>query len=308
MSFFESRRLKAETAEAARQEQVRLDQVERQKHQALDDQKIAWVRETSNADLLDVFAKFDESIRGVTQDITQHVPESRSAFAQTLDAFQQIHRYWFEIDRNRITDEQAKKLFYAIHIELPVAISSYVTYALKYSISSAWDHNASSKFAAVFTTLAAIRNDQVTSFQADSFVTIAQNVNEVTSKFPTLSTSNSIVMNTLTRVNELWEQASARKNSVEDEYFLEQVASAYIPDSWRLFQTFRFAPESSQATAEKLFLDQLALIETHLVRMLSTAMEQNLMAMRSQLGFLEARVGVPEPEPSQLSLVARDER
>jgi hypothetical protein len=302
MSFFEARRLKAEAAEAARQEQVRLEEVEQQRHRTLDNQKITWVRETSNVDLLDVFAKFDESIRGVTQDITQHDEESRSAFARTLDAFQQIHRYWFEIDRNRITDEQAKKLFYAMHVELPAGISTYVTYALRYGLSYAWSHNASSKFAAVFTTLADIRNDQVTSFQANSFVPVAQNSNEVTLKFPTLSTSNSVVMSTLTRVNELWEQASTRKNSVEDEYFLEQVASTYIPDSWRLFQTFRFAPEASQATAEKLFLEQLALIETHLVRMLSTAMEQNLMAMRSQLGFLEARVA--EPEPSQLTLEA----
>jgi hypothetical protein len=306
MSFFEARRLKAEAAEAAKQEKARLDGIKQQKQRDLAIQQITWMREVSNADLLDVFAKFDETIRGVTRDSARLSDLDKSDLADFLDAFGQIHRYWFEIDRNRVTNDQARMLFNIIQTHLPTMISSYAAAVVSGSIHDAWDKygfqgtKTSGKCQQILNALAPIRNSQITNFQAKSFVSVTQNTNEVTSKFPVFSTSNSAVMSTLARVNQLWEQASARKNNAEDEYFLEQVASTYIPDSWRLFQTFRFAPEASQATAEKLFLEQLALIESHLVRILSTVMEQNLMAMRSQLGFLEARVA--EPEPSQLSL------
>jgi hypothetical protein len=310
MSFFEARRLKAEAAEAANQEKVRLDGIKQQRQRDYVAQQITWMREAPNADLLDVFAKFDETIRGVTRDSTKLSDVDKTELAAFLDAFAQIHRYWFEIDRNRVTNEQAKTLFDIIHTRLPNMISSYAAAVVSNGIYDAWDKYSMSRSGAqtsrkcqqILNALAPIRDSQITNFQAKSFVPVTQNANEVTSKFPVFSTSNSAVMSTLARVNELWEQASTRKNNAEDEYFLEQVASTYIPDSWRLFQTFRFAPEASQATAEKLFLEQLALIESHLVRILSTVMEQNLMAMRSQLGFLEARVA--EPEPSQLTLEA----
>jgi hypothetical protein len=300
----------ADHYERAVEEAAKQQKAEEQRLHAIDQQKIEWVKNVSAAELLDVFAKLEFTTKNVTQNFDTLDTKDQAAWRKAVDVLTQIHHAWFEIDRHILNDEHALVLAQLIDEQLPQAITLYLSRSASATIHKAWDANSSyytnsaaRAFTKILNTVSTIRDTQITSFQLeDPTVVLEDEPEDKNLTFPNLATDNSTVMNTLTRVNELWKQAVSRKNSVEDEYFLEQVAHTYVPDSWRLFQTFRFAPEASQQVAESIFLEQLQLIENHLIHILSTAMTQNLMAMRSQLGFLEART--VKPAVSQLTLEA----
>lgn len=286
-----------------------LEQVEARKLEALQEaelqeRKSSWLKAASNAELLDTFSKLELTVKGVTQNVKNLGAEESEAWQKAQDGLAQIHRFWFDIDRNLLTEEQAVKMFDIINTQLPRHIGGYAADSLNLGMTRAWagyrDFGLSCRFNEILISISNIRNMQTAGLAVKNIPVSAGEV--VVIMFPKFSTDNKNISSTLFRTSELWRQASERKNSIEDEYFLEQVASSYLPEAWKLFETFRFAPDESKTAAEKIFMEQLGLIENHIVYILKNAMAQSLVAMRSQVGFLKVKTAIPEE--SSLTLKA----
>lgn len=303
MSWF---RRKTTMEPALTPEQLVVRETKKVEELELDLKKIFWLKTVSNSELLDAFSNFESTVRNVTQDPEYLHFEERVVWRRALDAFSQIHRFWFDIDRNLVDDQQALLMFDMVNELIPQSVSSYASSSVTSGLERAWDyHGGHSKagmaynFEQIFIWISQIRNSQMTSFAFQNIPPAMSN--EIT--FPSPSSDNKQVTATLFRISELWKQASSRKNSIEDEYFLEQVATSYIPEAWKLFDTFRFAPDESKTIAAEILMEQLALIEHHIVHILKQSLEQSLVAMRSQVGFLKVKTATPEISSLRLNMI-----
>lgn len=249
-------------------------------------QQVQWMRSQTTADFIELFNSLEVQVKSVTQDSSELGDQNKYSYRSAIDAWAQIRRTFFEIDKVLLNESQLISLYELLSDRIPSTISNFQTRAITNGIHGAWYYyDCKETFSQAFDLLVSILNSQIGLVRSTepNLEVINNNV------FPAYDITHSNIAEPLARIRKLWTQASEKNNTVENEYFLEQVVSSYLPEAYRLYSTFQLAPEELQQSAAKIFIEQLELIERHLVHILRTYMEQNLVAMQNHMDFLKQK-------------------
>jgi hypothetical protein len=98
----------------------------------------------------------------------------------------------------------------------------------------------------------------------------------------------------LQRLKTSWEKANASKNTVENEYFLEQVIQAYIPEAWKMFDSLKLSSDEVQKAAEEEILEQFKLLTDHIDGMVAIHETNTVNQMKIQTEFLRTKTADKE--------------
>lgn len=288
MSWLVSKRKKREAEEEASSSKL------------LNDKKVKWVKEASQLDLIAKFNAFHLNLKGTFREVSLEGSELDS-FLKVLDAMNQIRTLWFRIDRNCLSYDEGVLMFDIVNTGIPQSISNFQFNVIRYNtVEDAWSgfYGSMYDFSAIVKSLTLIEREQ----SAQGFFSTTRTAAEGLD-FPIMDDIDGEVSRSLTRLKNLWKQATKGSTSIEDEFFLEQMVESYLPESYQMYNTFMNAPENLQASAQQLFLEQLSLMENRLVSILKIGMEQNLTAMQNQVDFLKQRTEtVSSRQDSQLKL------
>ena len=240
-----------------------------------------------------------EFFEGMKQDLKE-IYESDSYAENVVGELELIQTTLFRIDLNLLTPLQARTVYSSLFTELPELVSSYRnrTRAAQY----AWDawRWVNPRLGWIFQSLNNIKAANVIEALNSPQLAITSNPPLSFSKY---KSENQKINDTLTRIEELWTKANSKGNTVEDEYFLEQTITSYLPEAWDFYRTFQNTTADSLKEVDSILLEQLKLIEAHLASILKKSMELNLSAMKVQLEFLKGKTeSTVQVEEQQLTL------
>ena len=108
------------------------------------------------------------------------------------------------------------------------------------------------------------------------------------------------------RVAELavaWQARSGQELSIEDRYFVEALATSYLPESISLFGSLCKDP-TLVPQAEEMFSQQIKLLRERLLTIEDLTAKRQLQAMAVHSAFLQERLR-PEPETAERLSIAR---
>lgn len=263
--------------------------------------KIAWVKTVKTESILEAFQGFQEDILS-TQEHVLHSHKSAGkkfmiSLSSTLEALQ---ANVLKIDRNLLNDQNAEYFFEIIQRELPWAISEYqkIVFGKEIYYPMVWESFSSIFLKTPLEKLGVMRTQQAT---MQALLDVDPAKKEI-KHFPKMSSNNQNVTASLQKVENLWSQNKTGKHSVEDEYFLEQTVTSYVPEAWRMFITFQNAPKEIQTKATEVFLKQMDLIQNQLYQILQRNMELNLSTMQAQFDFLEQKSNETENKSARDAL------
>ena len=250
--------------------------------------KIHWMRTVTNAELLEKFADFTLRL-----EVVPHEPVSVS--------FKQVKKAWFAVDRNLLTDDNALSMYEVLTVNISLAVVKYCANSVVSGLGAekAWsaqypenDDNPQKSFQKAYFALDKLfrTQDEAAILARNARPTLKKRINGFSNEFSNLDSELSLTAN---RLEKLWMQASANSNTVEDEYFLEQVKESYLPEAWELYKTVQFAPEAIKTQAQNVLLKQFDVIEKHILGILEVHLNYSIDAMRSQLRFLENKTVQP---------------
>lgn len=299
MSWFSSDT--KERKEIARQQEL-AQQAKIEKQKSIQRaQQVQWMRSKTATDFIELFNTFEQQVKSVVGEPSELEGDYKRTYRASLDGLAQIRKAFFEIDRGLLNEHQLISLYGLLSQVLPNAISNLQKHSIEGSIYRAWEYDGAKEyFSNAFTSLIAVRNSQI------GINPTVLPKTEITGDtvFPAYEIADSSITEPLARIGKLWRQASEKKNTVENEYFLEQVVSSYLPEAYRLYSTFQLAPAELQESAATIFVEQLELIERHLVHILRTYMEQNLVAMQNHMDFLKQKTLDSAEKPELLEIAA----
>jgi hypothetical protein len=263
-------------------------------------QQIEWIDSQATSDFIELFNNFEVQMKSVTQEPSGLTGIDKDSYRAATDSFAQIRKTFFEIDKSLLSEYQVVSLYEILSKTTPQIINQFQSSAIASGIHAAWSYagGARQPFANLLKSLAAMRTSQI-----GIIPTAASKLETLnTSNFPQYNVTDTAIAESLTRIGKLWTQASEKKNTIEDEYFLEQVVSSYLPEAYRLYNTFQLAPTELRLPAATIFIEQLELIERHLVHILRAYMEQNLVAMQNHMDFLKQKTLDSAEKPELLEI------
>jgi len=299
MSWFSSDT--KERKEIARQQEL-AQQAKIEKQKSIQRaQQVQWMRSKTAADFIELFSMLEQQVKSVVGEPSELEGDYKRSYRASLDGLTQIRKAFFEIDRGLLNEHQLASLYTLLSQVLPNAVSKLQQSAIEHTVHGAWEYyGVKASFSNAFTSFIAIRNSQI----GKNPITLPKTEVVGDTVFPAYEIADSSITEPLARIGKLWRQASEKKNTVENEYFLEQVVSSYLPEAYRLYSTFQLAPAELQESAATIFVEQLELIERHLVHILRTYMEQNLVAMQNHMDFLKQKTLDSAEKPELLEIAA----
>jgi len=276
--------------------QHNIEQLEEQaRRQAKTKQAVIWVKSSPRSVFYDIATGWKNKANSLVAKPKHLSDESKTGFRRYLDTVRLIADELLDIDRNLLSDKDAATVSIIVSERMPAALRSFTTRYLEYSVPHAWSNYSNTaevqRFSSIYDTLSSIHQAQL-SFSANlSPKFISADVGQ----FPDFHTDSANVDARINHVGLLWAEAKKSNRSLlsEEEYFLGQVATSYLPDALTLYNSFRYMDADFQAKAEQILLEQVDLIEKHLHTILKTDAKNRLGQMQSQMYFLEEKTKAP---------------
>lgn len=212
-----------------------------------------------------------------------------------------VKRIWIQIDKKKLTAEQAKTMYDCINVKLPDVLKTYVAgFYKKGRLQSAYaDTPCKTTFRTPKTVLSKIIEQMNDIKDSQKFPLVNLNgkssLNKTKGVFPKLDTNHPAISEKLLHLEELWSSASSKTNSAEDEYLLEEIASSYLPEAWKTYSTFKLADKEYSDQAEKIIIEQLSLFENRIQTILNASFAASLLALSAQTNFLKLKLEENEP-------------
>lgn len=295
----------------AQKQRIIQEEEEAQKAFALEQKRreASWLRNAEKIHVHDIFMNIREDLE--TAEAQQLTPENKKAHESAVALFDQVRNLWGMIDIQLASDENVSLMFDLIKQTLPEMVQEYLSragsnsalaaftletkvitgYSRDINTMSYYGDNAIYKYMHAFSTNLGEATKTLLKIKNDIF---AQTVYP-TMKPPASISSLSMLPLPLNdeegwsfihRIEALWAEARTRRNSMEDNYFLEQASSVYVPDAVKMYSTFKLASPEIQKSAREILIQQLGLIEDKLRLIVDKTMATNLDGMRAQLDFL----------------------
>lgn len=209
-----------------------------------------------------------------------------------------IEREWLAVDRSRLSLEDAHTLYEALQKTLPNIAGDYATMAAKSTMVAAMfgyhqEHRDNRDAHIIYPVEKRINHQVDVCFGVVSRIRqkqwksdYASSVPKADLVFPVSLQSNRAVKAAAVRLHKLWVAAGEKKLSVEDQYFVDQVAARYVPDAVKAVKAFSEESEIMQREARSIFLDQLSLMSSRLENIVAAKQEGSLQELRAQASFL----------------------
>jgi len=216
--------------------------------------------------------------------------------------FRKIIKEWRDIDITYVSNRNALKMFKMFYTTLPNVVDKFIK--VFYKTRSEYDAYYAVNYVIrdFIKLLEKIVNNQRGKKQKQITVALRANYlpqsisNSVViptsapKTFPTFLTADSGVEKMIMVLEQHWTSAMNQKNTVENEFFLEQVASTYLPDSFKLYESFTHAGDDMRNQAFKIFKQQIGLINNQIQTIIDSNVKQSLIELNNQTTFLESKV------------------
>lgn len=245
----------------------------------------------------ELYAAFDETKQFLNQG--QWVgTEQLNHETRLLPKVKVIEKEWLSVDRSQLSLEDAHKLYQMLRETLLDIAGDYKTMAGEHNMVAALygyyavDREKPDKVSIYppekriinrldncFKDVSSIRHKQ----WKDDY---ASTVPKVELNFPVSLQSNRAVKVAAVRLHKLWVAAGEKKLSVEDQYFVDQVAARYVPDAVKAVKAFTDSSEVMQREAQSILVDQLGLMSSRLESIVAAKQEGSLQELRAQASFL----------------------
>lgn len=253
-----------------------------------------WLKVTPISDISAIFASMVEEAAAVAKP-NKLDKDSKRCYEAVIDQIKSIGRLWMQIDTQTISDSHKIYMYNCLNssssIRLSPILMNYATNTARFSLVPAYENKLTDGTDSVKRRLGDIVGilHQIKRLQQVAFYSLEKPVRSTTLSFPKLSTDNRIIANRLSQLEELWALASDNKNSVEDEYILEEIVNSYLPEAWKMYSTFRLAKKEYRVQAEQIMVEQIRLLESKVQSVLDSSFKASLAALNAQTDFLRAR-------------------
>lgn len=234
-------------------------------------------------------------------------------YLAAIERFIFMKRLWLQMETDQLDDDACSFLYTAIFVSLPEAVALYQDVVFDTNHSYAYEVvervyktndkgryvydskgvivEISATHKGIYYTLTPII-EKLRDFKKAGSSTIVTTVPSQ-SGFPRLSSDDEILLGKLTNLEQLWLTATSSCRSVDDKYFVEQVISRYLPESWNLYTSFQQGSVDLQKQAHAVFCEQLDLLEAKLRDINDSFLRANLDAMQAQSEFLKEKILEP---------------
>lgn len=272
-----------------------------EKEQAERKRKLQWVKNFTAEQSIPAFDDFYNQLEQLCSRPELLEEQERNDYQKSLDGFNQIRIMWFKINVDQLEESEGVRLHDSYFAMLSI-IQKYKKKVMQSGFDFAWGHYGG--YASAFgDILEAFTNIHFSQDRRKIAMTTTSHPVSLTANFPLFVVTEPEVKSSLERLNKLWAQAHEKEVSVENEYFLEQMISSYLPEAYRLYDTFKFAPDTLRISAAKLFQEQIGLMEEHLIHILADYMQNNLNALQAQVTFLKEKTALSSTD-NRLELTA----
>jgi hypothetical protein len=252
-----------------------------------------WIQTVTISDATAIFAELLEEPKALVRNVDFLDTSSKSGYYAVIEKVEAIARMWNQIDKTKVTSEQAVTMYNCINDKLPNILAEYVHNANTVDIYHAYEGNYNKKatkplLAQVFRVLHEIKLTQKQVILPALKTVKAPN--GIAQTFPKFHT-NSLVLNAeLLALEEIWVEVTSKSNSVEDEYLLEEIATNYLPEAWKMYSTFRLAKSEYARKAEAIIIEQVTLLKDRVQTILDSSFESMLTTLEAQTDFLKVKL------------------
>jgi hypothetical protein len=258
---------------------------------------VNWLINTPISETSAIFATMAEEVTSFVRDVTTLGSGALRYQNLMIDHIGAIRRYWMQIDKQKLTNAQVQTMYTYLDETLPKTIKQYIDIAHKENISYAYelpDKGEPSVKQVLADVIIELHNIKASQNRLGLPLQETITRSGETHSFPKFHTVNLEINQKLEHFEELWKLAYSKSNSVEEEYFLEEITTNYLPEAWKMFSLFRLAKKEYSVQAEKLFAEQITLLHSKVQSILDSSFAASLLAMSAQNEFLKAKL---EDEP-----------
>lgn len=255
--------------------------------------KAHWIKKSSQQNVL---TQWEESISRVEELFTETVlyyPEKQPEFLKSLN---KIKLEWIKTDRALVTSAEATVLYDVIHQEIPALV--YRLGLLKSTRGSSNKNHEDDYLglqkkmekllSAVLTVRAKVDAQKLSRFKDSHHGFPANLLFRLT--WPVYADLPEDVTQKLAELGKLWISQREATHSTEDEYLLERIITDYIPSSIQLYAPFKSGTVEMESAARAALLNQLALIQNHLERVVQNNFQERMKTVHAQTEFLQERL------------------
>lgn len=256
--------------------------------------RLNWVKALTSREVQDIFRPIHEVLKFVG-DTVESRKDSYDDYAVQVEKHgnivsrvSTIEEALCQLDFTKLSEKHQNTIYDLLSVTIPetsasyrdnfLALGSNVVRAIKANV------NEDKSFTNLLIQVLNICDDQKLSIQdrlPRTYVDLADGHG-----FPSLKAESDDVNFGLITLEELWKEANRKENSVEDEFFLEQLVKDYLPNAWRLYGEFLYASDVIRKQAEVSFLEQLSLLQGRVQSIINTHAERSLAALRANASFL----------------------
>lgn len=253
----------------------------------------AWVEGISDADAGKLFDDVETAFNKVKR-ISTNPLSRRIHNVGVISIFRDIRQEWLKVDRKSLSDEDAHIVYDTLVVTLPSIAGDYRKYASEYSISVAthgyYLFNGSRALSNTQTAdwrlskcLGRVVEIQHKQWNAGYVASVTQNTLSV----PDVRWRDKDLRSAVEGLHGLWVKADARKLNEVDRFYVDEVASRYFPDAWRMFKSFEASNEELYGEARTIFLEQVGLMGRRLKGMVTAEVrEASLQELKAHSTFL----------------------
>lgn len=255
--------------------------------------KRAWVEGISDEDAKKLFDDLESAFDDVKR--TNRSPINRRLHAVgAIGNLNLIEQEWLKIDRKKLNDKDVARVYDTVVSVLPAIAGDYRKYSSSHNVSVALDgFYLTGNYRALDSRLTArdrltdclgkLTEIQHNQWKSDYVASITQNTLSV----PSVRGRDRELRTAVEGLHGLWVKANDRKLNEVDRFYVEEVASRYFPDAWRMFRSFEASNEELYAEARTIFLEQVGLMGRRLKSMVTAEVrEASLQELKAHSTFL----------------------
>lgn len=231
-----------------------------------------------------LFSSLKEEMDDMPRD-SLYASERHGAFTSV----ERVQRQLAKIDPKRLSKRDRDTIELVLYSQLPSAVTRCVSTSFR-----GWAYVSASGIVSeigdLHDQLAVIARKQLDPAYERSEQPDSEQVSDLSQlTFPTKRFESRELNAALSTLEKAWRAACQRALDVEDRFLVEQIATAYLPDSWRMISGFETFPAANRARVERHVLEQIGLLTEQLEVILTRNVERSLGAIEAHTQFLRAK-------------------
>lgn len=276
----------------ARRAEAYVLHAEQEKARRLEEQKVVKRFEAlSNAEIVEFLTRLEQIVKNTVNPAYLN-DKQKNGYLEALGSLDSFKRSIVNLDRSLIKDDHKSHVAIFFLSVIPSEVSRLKNGALRYGYDVFTNNSGRLNPYYINNYIAEALTQQVLTFE--------ETVKSVTTVFPTFETQNPILLASLDRLRKLWEQAKEGHMETEDAQFLILLVDDLLPNYWRMYEVFESAPNENREAAERILLEQFALLENQLMRIVQKRLSHAIALIQESNTELQAKFNAVQFEQPAL--------